>query len=304
MYKSFLVYWLQKQIQQGLVDRVLDHSASGQFSRVAPGDVLWICGGTATNRLVTLGPIRVAEIVGQREAARRLRYKPWPARWHVLCARDEEAVAREVSLEVILPELEFESSQRRYLDLSKPIGRQLQTMRQLTEKSAQRISALWNGASVRAQSAHDRIQADLNAYDKLDAERLALVRREQAFIRKHLFREHPTGDCAICGETLPVELLVAAHIKPRSECTEEERRDFVNNVVPMCLLGCDALFERRWIAVIDGTIVVRPHTRTGRRLGVLLRRIDGRKTIAWRNNRIKYFEWHARLRPMGDEIIE
>ena len=34
--------------------------------------------------------------------------------------------------------------------------------------------------------------------------------------------------CAICGDLYPVRFLVAAHIKPRSVCTETERRDLTN----------------------------------------------------------------------------
>jgi len=52
------------------------------------------------------------------------------------------------------------------------------------------------------------------------------------------------SSCSLCGQLLPVELLVAAHIKPRSECSRRERLDFENIVFGVCVLGCDALYEK------------------------------------------------------------
>ena len=49
---------------------------------------------------------------------------------------------------------------------------------------------------------------------------------------------------------LPAELLVAAHIKPRNLCTEIERLD-AHVATLMCVLGCDALFERGYLRVMD-----------------------------------------------------
>ncbi|EMY34778.1 hypothetical protein D477_007998 [Arthrobacter crystallopoietes BAB-32] len=78
--------------------------------------------------------------------------------------------------------------------------------------------------------------------DNTDQVSLGSVRREQADLRRHLLYSRPTATCAICGEERPARLLVAAHIKPRSQCTEEERKAFRSVAMLACSLGCDALF--------------------------------------------------------------
>ena len=111
---------------------------------------------------------------------------------------------------------------------------------------------LWNSAGTTALGEFEEIEKNLDAYEELDQKRVVLVRREQSFLRQYLFGENEVGTCVICGNELPVFLLVAAHIKPRAKCNDAERRDYANNVVPMCLLGCDALFKRGFIVIVDG----------------------------------------------------
>jgi hypothetical protein len=41
---------------------------------------------------------------------------------------------------------------------------------------------------------------------------------------------------------VPRDLAVAAHIKRRADCSEEERPDVQNIAMVSCRLGCDALF--------------------------------------------------------------
>lgn len=287
------MYWLPDQIQNAITDGLLDHAASEQFGRVAPGDVLWIAGKGAQDPLITVGPLHVAEIVDQKEAAQRLPYEPWPARYHALSAAEAATVTREASLTPILDDLEFVSPTSPRLDQAKPLGRQLQTIRQLTDASAKKIAQLWNSAATAALGEFEEIQKNLDAYDELDQKRVVLVRREQSFLRQHLFRENEVGTCAICGSELPVFLLVAAHIKPRAKCSDMERRDYANNVVPMCLLGCDALFERGLIVVEDGKVRVQLHNKRNENLDRFLRQLEGRLTSTWKIGRVKYFNWHA-----------
>lgn len=133
----------------------------------------------------------------------------------------------------------------------------------------------------------------MEQWEQLNEKRLVLTRREQSFLRQHLISQNLMHSCAICGGDFPQSLLVTAHIKPRAECSDIEKRD-LNNVIPMCSLGCDALFELGWVYVEDGKVRVRQRYQSYERLNGLLTQLDGRPTTAWRAGRIVYFKWHAR----------
>tara|TARA_Y100001970_G_C14160233_1_gene818080 strand:- start:112 stop:1116 length:1005 start_codon:yes stop_codon:yes gene_type:complete len=79
-------------------------------------------------------------------------------------------------------------------------------------------------------------------------------RREQSLHREYHFANKQIVQCALCHKYLPTNLLHAAHIKPRRNCTEEERKD-LNVTMPVCKLGCDDLFEKGYLIVNqDGVI--------------------------------------------------
>jgi hypothetical protein len=68
-----------------------------------------------------------------------------------------------------------------------------------------------------------------------------------------LFKDKETEKCAICGRTFSCSSLVAAHKKKRSKCSEEERTDpYI--VMPVCVFGCDFLYERGYFHVKAGYI--------------------------------------------------
>lgn len=81
---------------------------------------------------------------------------------------------------------------------------------------------------------------------------LGTIRREQGDLRRSLLNGQTVALCSICGESRPAKLLIAGHIKPRSKCTEEERRNFQSVAMLICSLGCDALFEWGYIYVDVG----------------------------------------------------
>lgn len=60
------------------------------------------------------------------------------------------------------------------------------------------------------------------AYDRISERK---TQAEQAMLRKHLLRGATKGRCSLCRREFPLELLVAAHIKPRSQCTRKEQSD-------------------------------------------------------------------------------
>lgn len=78
-------------------------------------------------------------------------------------------------------------------------------------------------------------------------------RREQQILREWLFEGKSRENCAICKESYPVAALVAAHKKKRRDCSGLERRDpYI--VMPLCVFGCDFLYEERFVRVNEGKV--------------------------------------------------
>lgn len=121
----------------------------------------------------------------------------------------------------------------------------------------------------------------------------SVFRLEQGPLRRRVV-PGPTGICAICAREFSSMLLVAAHIKPRSECSETELRDLDHIAVPMCLFGCDALFERGWISVSpEGEIKVSDLVDFDESVKLYVQNhVNGRRTSAKLAGRESYFKWH------------
>lgn len=124
------------------------------------------------------------------------------------------------------------------------------------------------------------------------SDRLALtaVRAEQSFLRRQQIQRWGSV-CCLCGSSLPEELLVGAHIKPRWACTEAERMDTFNIAMLACLFGCDALYELGYVVVGSNGIVergIRRSTNVDGRLESLL----NRRCSSFANDSRAYFEWH------------
>jgi hypothetical protein len=136
----------------------------------------------------------------------------------------------------------------------RPIGYRPQDQFRLSVLSDDRATRLieWlseNETRTREQFAElmlrrqDRIATDRECAD--------FARIEQGFWRHQLLNNRTSAHCSICGRPFPVAFLVMAHIKRRADCTHEERMD-PYNVIPMCLFGCDALFEKKVVTVGTG----------------------------------------------------
>jgi hypothetical protein len=130
----------------------------------------------------------------------------------------------------------------------------------------------------------------------LDREYTHKGRVEQSYLRKLLLGKETSARCQMCGETLPSDLLVAAHVKPRSECSAQERRDAKNIVFLLCMLGCDALYERGYVSVDDrGRYVVADRKLFSAHLASRLP--SGRMVCrAWTAGSEPYFTWHRENR--------
>jgi hypothetical protein len=155
------------------------------------------------------------------------------------------------------------------------------------EKSAEFLTA-YNHSNLHPS---EYIKA-LRAQQTLDREILASQRLEQQFLRQGLFGKDAIGTCCICGEAYPVGFLVAAHVKPRSECEPNELRDFKHIVAPMCRFGCDELYERGYIGVEGGSIVAVVSEPTSDMLEIYREDLVGRACTAWNEQSSRYFEWH------------
>ncbi|PEJ37791.1 HNH endonuclease [Peribacillus butanolivorans] len=125
----------------------------------------------------------------------------------------------------------------------------------------------------------------------LDIEGKTKSRAEQGFLRKALFGNKTIDGCGICGKEYPISFLIAAHIKKRSFCSNEEKLDYRNIVMPMCKFGCDDLFEKGYITVNEGIISVNDKTTTIP-LKIYLSHIEGMHCGYWNVDTIKYFDWH------------
>lgn len=129
--------------------------------------------------------------------------------------------------------------------------------------------------------------------DETDGSRTVAYRKEHSFLTKHLFGQEATAACDICGRTFPRGLLVAAHIKPRSECSHEERLNH-NVMMRACVFGCDALYERGYITVDSGgRIVPGAAAQTGPDLEHVISSLKGRQVASHNEKSSSFFEWHA-----------
>jgi hypothetical protein len=117
-------------------------------------------------------------------------------------------------------------------------------------------------------------------------------RCEQGLLRRLYFGQQDEGRCAFCGRVFPVDFLVAAHIKRRADCSDEERRDAESNIIPACRFGCDELFERGYVLGVEGAFMKSPGRSATEAVANYISLIEGRPVEGW-DRRRKYFEWHA-----------
>ncbi len=127
-----------------------------------------------------------------------------------------------------------------------------------------------------------------------DSEALVKIRKEQGELRHKLLRGRSNADCAVCGSTLPARLLIAGHIKPRSKCTDDERRD-CRAAMLVCNLGCDALFEWGYIVVDSGGRVRPSRTPETGSVKAAVSALSGRMCSAFNRHTSAKFAEHARL---------
>ena len=115
-------------------------------------------------------------------------------------------------------------------------------------------------------------------------------RKEQGILRAILFKDVHETKCAICQRTLPTDLMVAAHIKPRSKCTTSERTN-PNIVMPVCKVGCDDFYEKGYILVdSNGVIKTNSKVEYSSQLRKVIREIIGKQCTHFSNDTAQFFE--------------
>ncbi len=127
-----------------------------------------------------------------------------------------------------------------------------------------------------------------------EAEVDAVRRLEQGLLRRTLL-PGAMGTCSVCGDHLPVQFLVAAHIKKRSECSHNERLDIPAVAMAACKFGCDALFEAGYLAVDEkGVVVVSDLAPKQGAAAAYLARVAGNVSGAFDAGRHEYYAWHRK----------
>ena len=136
------------------------------------------------------------------------------------------------------------------------------------------------------------LRAQADAAD-LDQSRVTNQRLEQGKLRELHLGANRVAACSICNRRLPVSLLVVGHIKQRARCSSSEKRDLPNIAMALCLLGCDALYERGFITVSPkGRIAVASNNIGSSELSRSLARLSGHPCRAHSSTTEPYFDWH------------
>ncbi|MEW4239335.1 helix-turn-helix transcriptional regulator [Priestia megaterium] len=130
----------------------------------------------------------------------------------------------------------------------------------------------------------------LEEKESLNSNVTAQGRLEQSILRKLLFGNQKTANCACCKREFPVSYLVTAHIKKRKFASKNEKLD-PNIVFPLCSFGCDTAFEKGDIFVEDGVFKLNQTVNTPY-ITTILQPFHNQPCYYCNDNTAKYFAWH------------
>ena len=138
----------------------------------------------------------------------------------------------------------------------------------------------------------NKIKTALNNMEKTDRPgSKSKTRNEQIWLRAHVFGTSEEMICSLCHKTRPSKIMVAAHIKKRSDCSKEERLDR-NVVMPVCKVGCDELYEKGYILVNNlGMIIKNENKYISKDLEQFINQFDGLKCSHFNELTSDYFEY-------------
>lgn len=166
----------------------------------------------------------------------------------------------------------------------------------INQTVARSLEAEWAERMVpyRAKRATKPAKMDATKFQKLldlDSKYKAWHRREQSKIKRSLLGGAEAASCAFCGQDFPVDLLFAAHIRRRADCTYREKRDYSNNVILLCKFGCDDLFERGYLVVRNGKLDAGRISPTS----AVITKVSfmrGKRVMCWGEKSARYFDAH------------
>ncbi|MFM9274624.1 hypothetical protein [Pseudarthrobacter sp. NKDBFgelt] len=176
-----------------------------------------------------------------------------------------------------------------------PIPQQGKYISLLTDEDGQR---LLEKLSLELPVADEGILGRSNDYwdgDETDSAVITKLRKEQAELRKALLGGRDAAPCAVCGKVLPKRLLIAGHIKPRSKCSDKERRNYREIAMLVCALGCDSLFEWGYILVDETGDIVRGRSADTPDLLQAVNLVIGQKCSAFSLGTAAAFAEHMRM---------
>ncbi|KAB7529269.1 HNH endonuclease [Flagellimonas olearia] len=138
---------------------------------------------------------------------------------------------------------------------------------------------------------YEDILSKLELLEETESEIFSTRRLEQGYLKRSLFGNKVIGICGACKKEYPVSYLVTAHIKKRAYCKKHERKD-LNIVMPMCKMGCDEIYEKGYLSVLDGLFVNMGKTPISPDLKRYINQISGTKCHYYNENTKDYFDWH------------
>lgn len=165
--KHFLLYWQDKSVAAHRESGYpLDVVSSRQLKRAKAGDCLWIATINPAGELILAGRLRIGEIVDYQTAIRRLNETSlWDGGFFALPKEDETEYLRSINIKDVQLDLRFANSEadRFVLKSGKINAQQLQTMRELSQESADLLAQIWE--SMEDEETDDDFKDDFDLFD-------------------------------------------------------------------------------------------------------------------------------------------
>ncbi len=139
-----------------------------------------------------------------------------------------------------------------------------------------------------------KAEIQLKRLSNLDKLTSSKRRTEQYILREYLLGKKDHGKCGLCNKDYPIKFLATAHIKKRSKCSNDEKKD-INVVMPACHLGCDKIYEEGYIYVLqDGLIRSNLENKeTTEPLKEYISDLEEKKCNYFKEETAHYFKYHA-----------